>query len=128
MWLSLSCVPPAAQGSDATGAVRVVSCDFFERYRLELVRVQGKNMEKLLAFKLPGYIGSQREDEWIDGPGMECTRLGECESVGGGRVRITHVSNRSLTGNFVISFKDGRKLEGSFSAKWMKRPKDFICE
>lgn len=33
-----------------------------------------------------------------------------------------------MSGNFVIVFGDGRKLEGSFKAKYIKPAGPFICE
>ena len=33
-----------------------------------------------------------------------------------------------MSGNFVIVFGDGKKLEGSFDAKYVKPPGEFVCE
>jgi len=33
-----------------------------------------------------------------------------------------------MSANFVIVFVDGRKLEGSFKAKYVKPAGEFICE
>ena len=62
---SLLLTPPPTYGSDATGTVRFVSCDFWQ-YRLELIRFQKRNLENGLAFKLPGYLETNKE--WMEVP------------------------------------------------------------
>ena len=125
---SLLLTPPPTYGSDATGTVRFVSCDFWQ-YRLELIRFQKRNLENGLAFKLPGYLETNKE--WMEVP-MDCPQRGRCETVSG-KIQILHVSygRRSvsaLSGNFAVSYVDGRKLEGSFSAKGIQPATEIICE
>jgi hypothetical protein len=95
------------------------------------VRFQKKNLEKTLVFKI--YDVGDHEKDWIEVPGMECTSLGQCETAVSSKVRILRMSYgrrniRAVSGNFVVSFKDGRILEGSFSAKGVQPSTEIICE
>jgi hypothetical protein len=63
---------------------------------------------------------------------MDCPQRGRCETLSG-KIQILHVSYawrsvRAISGKFVVSYIDGRKLEGSFSAKGIKPATEIICE
>lgn len=97
------------------------------------MRFHKKDLEKTLAFKLPGDWVLEHEKDWMEVPGMECTGLGQCETVVRTKIQILHVSHRwrsarVVFGNFVVSLNDGRKLEGSFSARFIKPSAQIICE
>ncbi len=130
--------PPTTLGSDATGSIRFASCSLSETYRLELVSFQKKKLEKVLVLTLPtdGFLRNlENEKDWIEVPGEECARSGQCRFVMKSKVQILHVSFFSklrsvsaISGNFQVSFSDGRKLEGSFGAKGIKPGTEIICE
>jgi hypothetical protein len=127
---SLLFTPPPTYGSDATGTVRFVSCEVLNQLRLELVRFQKKNLENGLAFRLPMNLETHK-NEWME-VGMDCPQRGRCETVRG-RIQILHVSYgrrivTALFGNFAVTYIDGRKLEGSFSAKGIQPSEEIICE
>ena len=129
IWGSLLFTPPPTYGSDATGSIRFKSCDLFG-LRLELARFQKKNLENALAFELPQAL-EPIKGEWIEVP-MDCPQHGRCETVSG-KIQILHVSYgrrivSAVSGNFAVSYIDGRKLEGSFSAKGIQPASDIICE
>jgi len=69
--------------------------------------------------------------EWMEVP-MDCPQHDRCETVSG-KIQILHVSYawrsvRAISSNFAVSYIDGRKLKGSFSAKGIKPATEIICE
>ena len=122
--------------SDATGSIRFASCSLSETYRLELVRFQKKKLAKTLVLTLPGFgflETPENEKDWIEVQGEECAASGECRFVAKSKIQVLRVSFRwrsvgAISGNFVTSFNDGRKLEGSFSVKGIKPTTEIICE
>jgi len=130
--------PPTTYGSDATGSIRFARCSFSEAYRLELVRVQKKMLAKPLVLTLPSgpfLKNLEKERVWIEVPGEECTGSGGCRFVMKSKIQILHVSFFSeswivsaISGNFQVSFSDGRKIDGSFSANGVKPATEIICE
>jgi hypothetical protein len=123
---------PPVYGSDATGSFAFASCSFLERYRLELVHFQKNELTKSLVFTIPGNLELYKDWDVVT-DGVECTSREHCEFGVTSKIQISHVSYRggtvgSLTGKFSISFRDGRKLEGSFSAKGVKPSTKIICE
>jgi hypothetical protein len=124
----------STHASDATGSIRFASCSLTEAYRLKLVRFKQQKLAKALVLTLPTFLENlENEKEWIEVPGEECTAAGECRFVMKSKIQVLHVSFRwrsvgAISGNFVTSFIDGRKLEGSFSAKGIKPMTEIICE
>ncbi len=123
-----------AFGSDATGLIHFASCDRPYNYRLELTTFGRKRLEKPIAFRILGDLGLQMfANQWIDIPGVECATPGHCENAAFCKIQVVHISchwwrTMRLSGNFIIRFADGRKLEGSFTAKYVKPPHQIICE
>ena len=123
-------------GSDATGSIRFSSCSLSDTYRLELVRFQEKKLAKTLVLTLPNFAFLENLANgkgWIEVPGEECAASGECRFVMKSKIQVLRVSFRwrsvgAISGNFAVSFNDGRKLEGSFSAKGIKPATEIICE
>jgi hypothetical protein len=71
-------------------------------------------------------------NEWLDELGMECAEADPC-ALFFSRIQVLHVSHDrgqilGLSGNFVIILDSGRKLKGSFIAKYVKLPQPLICE
>lgn len=117
-------LPVSADASDATGTVRFWSCPFSNHYRLTL--------ETFRKHKLPNPIALALTDSpawslrWMDVEGLACGPE-TCDAIAVSKVRITRKSYKwtsfgSLSGDFIIEFKDGRRLEGSFKAKGIKPP------
>lgn len=120
--------------ADATGSIRFASCSLSETYRLELVRFQEKKLAKVIILTLPDFLEYfEKEKKWVKVDGEECTESGECRFVMKSEIQVQRVSFRwrsvgAISGNFVVSFSDGRKLQGSFSAKGIKPAAEIICE
>jgi hypothetical protein len=130
---SLFFVPPPTYASDATGSVKFASCDSPLRYSLELTRIQKKTLRKALVFRIPDLGFLANEKDWMEVPGVECKTPDQCETAVSSKIQIMRVSHRwgnlrRVSGNFVVAFKDGRKLEGSFSAKEIRPLTRIICE
>ncbi len=71
------------------------------------------------------------KNEWAEVQ-MDCPQRGRCETVRG-KIQILCVSQgrrivSALSGNFAVTYIDGRKLEGSFSAKGIQPAEEIICE
>ena len=133
--LCLLLIVPPASAVDARGSMRFASCSFFERYRLTLVGFQTQRSEKALEFKVPDERILEQEKEWIEVPAMvECARAVQCEIFGQGKIQILRVSHgwkgglKSVSGKFVVTFNDGRKIEGEFGAKSVKPSTQPICD
>lgn len=128
------CASLPAYGSDATGFFRFGSCTYFETYRLELVRFHKQKPEKSMVFMLPGDWTLERwSKEWSATPAMECTPSGQCEAAPRSAINISRVSRRwgairAISGSFAIQSKDGKRIEGSFRAKFIKPATKIICE
>jgi len=114
-----------AFGGDAIGVLHPM-CGFPYQYLLEITNYQGHRLEKRLQFKVLGESGIQLyANQWVDSP-----RQDDAKSS---RIQIVHLSRHwwqtmAIAGNFEIVFEDGRKLEGSFKAKYVKPRGLFICE
>jgi hypothetical protein len=120
---------------DASGSMRLASCSFSERYRLKLVGFQTEGLEKAIEFKVPDEVFLEQEKDWIEVPAtVECAQSAQCEIFGRGKIQILRVSHgwrgrlKSISGKFVVTFNDGRKIEGNFSAKYVKPSTPQICE
>jgi len=125
----------AASAKDASGSIRFASCSFFESYRLKLVGFQTAGAERALEFKIPEVSWLQREKGWIEAEAtVGCGPRAECELYGRGRIQVRHVSLgrgerlKSVSGKFEVTFRDGRKTEGNFTARFIKPSKLPICE
>ena len=112
-------------GSDAIGVLRPVCGGPYE-YLLDITYFRGHRLEKTIQFKVLGDYGLRlNANQWIDSPLQDHARSS--------RIQVRHLSRHwwrtmEMSGNFEIVFDDGRKLEGSFRAKYVKPPGDFICE
>jgi hypothetical protein len=126
---------PSASATDASGSMRLASCSFFERYRLKLVGFQTEGSEKALEFNIPSESVLEQEKDWIEVPAtVECAQSAQCEIFARGKIQILRVSHgwrgslKSISGKFVVTFNDGRKIEGNFGAKYVKPSTLWICE
>lgn len=127
----LLAVPPSGEQQSVHGVVRRVSCELFREYTLELTGFGGRGHRDRLLFRIP------RPDltlpaEWIDLPPEECGQK-LCSPGIRGKLQFTSRSEgsrgiTSLSGNFVVDFEDGQKLEGAFKAKGIPDPARIICE
>ncbi len=121
--LVLSSLP--AFGSDAIGLLHP-TCGFPYGYLLEITSYRGQRLPEPIRFQVMGepalqsYLG-----QWDAPPSNDDAKFR--------RIQVLHVSHHwgramEMTGNFVIEFEDGRKMEGSFRAKLVKPPEVLICE
>jgi len=119
--LSSACV----FGSDATGVLHP-RCDHYYQYLLDITTFRGHRLEKTIQFHVLGENGFQLyANQWVDSPSQGDAKFS--------RIRIVHLSHHwwrgtVMSGNFAIVFADGKKLEGSFEAKYVTPPSQFICE
>lgn len=134
IWCLLLLIPPA-HGADARGSMRLASCSLFDRYRLTLVGFQTQGSETALEFSVPDESVLEREKDWIAVDAtVECARATRCELFGQGKIQILRMfhgrrgSLKSIFGKFVVTFSDGRKIEGDFSAKFTTPSAPQICE
>jgi hypothetical protein len=115
----------SAFAGDAIGVLHPM-CGFPYQYILEITNYRGHRLEEPIKFKVLGDYPLQLEaGQWVDSP-----RDDDAKSS---RIQIVHVSRHrrrtmEMFGNFEVVFIDGRKLEGSFRAKYVKPPGEFICE
>ncbi len=124
---------PTASARDVSSSIRFASCSFPERYTLKVVGFQTAGVEKTLEFKLPDVL--EQERDWIEVPAaVECAPSAECEFFGRGKVQIVRVSHgwrgrlKSISGKFVVTFNGGSKIDGNFTAKYIKPATLPICE
>lgn len=124
---------PPAFARDASGSIRFASCSFSDRYRLKLVGFQTEGVERSLEFEVPDVL--EREKDWIEVPATaECAQSAQCEIFARGKIQILRVAHgwsgslKSISGKFVVTFNDGRKIEGIFTAKYVKPSTLAICE
>ena len=123
----------AADQSDAIGGMSPVPCSLIYAYRLVLERFQGRILDRSIEFDLPWADWRQktRVKEWTGVRGMECSEQWHCEAAAEAKVQITKFprwGSKTVSGKFVILFRDGRKLEGSLQARYLKRPRPRNCE
>jgi hypothetical protein len=115
-----------AFGSDATGVIHP-TCDLPYGYQIELTNYGQHRLEKTIRFKALGEIG-----QWLDELGMDCGAADPCAAYFS-RIQVLRVSRQRgqiqrMSGNVTIILNGGRKLEGSFVAKFVKPPRPLICE
>jgi len=114
-----------AFASDAVGVLHPM-CGFPYQYILEITDYRGHRLEETIKLKVLGDYPLQLEGgQWVDSP-----RDDDAKSS---RIQIVHVSRHrwrtmEMLGNFEIVLIDGRRLEGSFKAKYVKPQGLFICE
>jgi hypothetical protein len=124
--------PVPAFGSDASGVFHP-TCDIIYGYQLELMRYAGHHLEEPIRFKIFGDMGLQMfPNKWLDEQGMECRDADPCAGYFS-RLQVLHVSYHrghilGLSGKVTIVLGGGRKLEGSFTAKYVKPAQPLICE
>jgi hypothetical protein len=126
---ALLCMLPLSSviafGSDATGTL-YPTCDFAYPYLLDLTTFRGHRLEKAIEFHVLGEYGFQLyANQWVDSRSPGDARVS--------RIQIVSMSSHwwramVMSGNFIVEFTDGKRLEGSFRAKYVKPPGDFICE
>jgi hypothetical protein len=107
-------------------------------YRLDLTRFKGRTLDKYNVFTIPGggaleYVADEKK--WIAVEGMACAGPwpGVCESLVDSKIQILRVTHRwgrcrTVSGNFAVEFQGGRKLKGSFTAKFKLPRRPIICE
>lgn len=88
-------IPAMTYATDATGSIRFASCSLSEKYRLELVRFQEKKLAKVIILTLPDFLQYfEKEKEWVQVDGEECTESGECRFVMKSEIQVQRVSFR----------------------------------
>ncbi len=130
---SLLLSSPPAYGSDATGFVEY-GCSVFP-YRLALVRYRKQKLPNPIWFHLPRpeYLKEFTKD-WAEGWDASQCGADRCEEIAKDKLQGVHASYRwrrwprTFSGNFSIEYKDGRKLQGSFKAKFIKPKTQILCE
>jgi hypothetical protein len=84
-------------------------------------------LPKTIEFHVLGEIGFQLyANQWVDSRGPEGAKFSQIQIV-----QLSHHWWRGtvMSGNFVVVFVDGKKLQGSFKAKYVKPPGGlFICD
>jgi hypothetical protein len=121
-----------AFGSDASGVIHP-TCDLPSGYQLDLTNYGQHRLEKTIRFRIYGVVGPQMfPNKWLDIHGVECGEADPCAAYFS-RIQILHLSyDRGqmlrLSGNVTLILDGGRKLEGSFTAKYVKPPQPLICE
>ena len=114
-----------AFGSDAVGVLHPM-CGFPYQYILEITNYRGNRLEQPIRFKVLGDYPLQLEaGQWVDSPRDDDARSSRVQIV---RVPRHWWRTKEVLGNFEIVFLDGRKLAGSFKAKYAKPPGQFTCE
>jgi hypothetical protein len=119
-------------GSDAKGSIRFGECNPMRWYRLTLTQFQNEKLKKTIDLELPNdWVLQHMTKEWLQVSGMECVEEKSCVGVIG-KIQNVHFHGwremTGITGNFIIEFVDGSKIEGSFNAKYIKPPTTIICE
>lgn len=134
---SLPCFPVQAKGF-----VRPESCSIYNPlggYALHLTSIGGHAPRKPVAL----VFASEQAwyvllNTWNDTSGAYCRNV-VCEPIAHAKYRIRHVSREmfisfrgrrisGVSGDFVVEFSNGTKLEGSFKAKTRKPVVHLICE
>ncbi len=114
-----------AFGANAAGVLRP-TCEFPYQYLLDITNFRGHQLEEPIRLKVMGESGLQLyPNQWVDSP--------RDDDVKSSRVQVLHLSRHwwrtlEMSGNFEIVFADGRKLEGSFKAKYVRPSYPLICE
>jgi hypothetical protein len=114
-----------AFGSDATGVLHP-TCNFVRPYRLELTTFHGHRLQQTIEFQVLGESGFDLyANQWLDSPGPGDAKFSRIQII-----RLSHHWWRGtvMSGNFIVVFTDGNKLEGSFKARYVQPQGEFICE
>jgi hypothetical protein len=114
-----------AFGADATGVFRP-TCESVYQYLLDITTFRGHRLGKPIQLQVLGEVGLDLyPKQWVDSP--------RNDDIKSSRIQVLHLSHHGwrseMSGNFEIVFGDGRKLEGSFKAKYVKPlGGPLICE
>jgi hypothetical protein len=114
-----------AFASDATGVLHP-TCDVVNQYLLDITSFHGHRLQSPIQFHVFGENGFQLyANQWVDTPGPGDAKVS--------RIQIVHLSHGRwrgtvMSGNFIVVFGDGKKVEGSFVAKYVEPPGLFVCE
>jgi hypothetical protein len=112
-----------ASAADATGSLEL-TCGFPYRYILEITNFRGHRLKQPIQFRLldPQDFNLNR---WEDSPGERSAEVSRIQMT---RVYRLRRPNWGLSGNFMFVFADGRRMEGSFNAKYVEPRVPAICE
>ena len=119
-----------ASSKEAIGMMENYGCDSTQRYRLTLMHIPGADPTETIGLILPSdwALGHLFKD-WAPVEGtVECNKRDECTAAATNKIRVRRLSSHSISGDFAVEFRGGRKLEGSFTAKWVKPKEPWICE
>lgn len=136
--LVLASLPSYA--ADAVGFIRPENCNEFVGTSIYLQKLRDRKLSRTIVLKVPSvYLLETWPGDWFDVPGMECATASQCVNASHSKVRISRVSEArsvplfkktpsAVEGSFSIEFRDGRRIEGSFKAKFRRPEKPMICE
>jgi hypothetical protein len=135
--LLLQVVSITAAAQTADGYVPF-QCPMTGDSRLHLTTLNGQTrLELVLRIPEQRLWGGVDLKEWYDYPGEECSS-GTCSAMRHSRVQILHVSygshllfvrrSGSISGDFEVELRDGKKLRGPFRAKLRNPRKAGVCE
>jgi hypothetical protein len=126
------------EAATATGYVPF-SCPMDSNSKLHLTFLDGHKLKRELVLLIPesNFWGVVDPKDWYDHPGDDCSE-GKCEPAVHSRVQIVHISHSwrlpfrsprttTISGNFEIELRDGRKIAGSFRANVPRPPKGAGC-
>ena len=131
IWFLLVFASPAlsVDGSDATGFIRFANCNVSNQYRLTLLRYRKQKLKKAIVLEIPSEWGlAELTKDWLEVDGKQCLGDGPCEVVAS-KIRDVHFQGgHAVSGSFAVVVEDGRKLQGTFQAKYIKPLTRIICE
>jgi hypothetical protein len=130
--LTLTLLPGFVCGREARGVFRFQSCEVARQYRLTLTQSPKQQASNVIELDLPHDWGLENlTKDWLEVTGWACKGEGQCESIAG-KIRNVHLhgwrSLNGISGEFAVEFRDGRKLEGAFRAKYIKPASEIVCE
>jgi len=111
---------------DAKGFVRPEACRVLDTYRLHLIQIDNRMLNKPVVLMFPGYgAWYSLQNTWQELDGSDCSKLDDCEAIVHAKIKLQDISlhafipfrrrrPKSISGEFVVELADGRKIEGCF--------------
>jgi hypothetical protein len=114
----------------ASGSIQVVRCESFRNSDLKLDRFQGNRAHPVIVFET---IDRFTTPEWFSVPARQCSADRGCESLPAAEIQFDLKASRDwilrwhIGGRYRVILPDGRKEQGDFKVKYLKRDPSVIC-
>lgn len=122
--------PTSLATQRASGSIQVVRCETFRNSDVKLDRFQGNRAHPVIVFET---IDRFTAPDWFSVPARQCSANRACESLPSAEIQFNLKASHDwilrwhIGGRYRVTLPDGRKEQGEFKVKYLKRDPSVIC-